>query len=118
MKFKVDENLPIDLVALLDGKGFDAVTVTQQGLSGEIDIKVAQVCQREERILITLDLDFADIRGYPPKEYPGIIVMRLYKQDKYRIMAIFEILLPLLDIEQLDKRLWIVEENRVRIRGG
>jgi hypothetical protein len=33
-------------------------------------------CEREDWILLTLDLDFSDIHAYPPEEFPGILVLR------------------------------------------
>ena len=36
-------------------------------MAGAVDPDVAQACQKEARALVTLDLDFSDIRAYPPK---------------------------------------------------
>jgi predicted nuclease of predicted toxin-antitoxin system len=74
-------------------------------------------CQREGRILVTLDMDFADIRAHPPAEFPGLIVLRLRQQDKPHVLNVLAHLIQLLGQESLDRRLWIVEETRVRIRG-
>lgn len=117
MKFKIDENLPIDIADILFQKGHDAKSVIDQNLSGEDDPDIAAICQNEERTLITLDTDFGDIRTYPPKEYPGIIVFRLKQQDKPHILHTFTSVVYLLSSEPLNKHLWIVDEDRVRIRG-
>lgn len=63
MRFKVDENLPIDVGDLLGSAGHDALTVFDQKLIGEDDRCVLDICQAEERTLITLDLDFSDVRS-------------------------------------------------------
>lgn len=68
-------------------------------------------------MLVTLDVDFGDIRSYPPEESPGIIVLRMTRQDKPRILAIIRRILPLLGTERITRRLWVVEEHAVRIRG-
>ena len=47
-----------------------------------------QACRTEGRILITLDLDFSDIRAYPPGTYPGIWVLRPPKQTFKAIEAL------------------------------
>jgi hypothetical protein len=44
---------------------------TTQQLAGQADGRVADVC----RAVVTLDLDFSDIRVYPPSDYAGIIVL-------------------------------------------
>jgi len=33
-------------------------------------------------VLMTLDLDFANVQAYPPKSHPGIVVFRSKSQDK------------------------------------
>ena len=82
MKFKFDENLPVELAEELRAAGSAAATVEDQRLVGAGDRHLSEVCKSEGRILVTLDLDFADIRTYPPEEHPGLIVLRLARQDK------------------------------------
>lgn len=115
--FKIDENLPVEAAGLLRQAGYDVRTVLEQGIGGSPDLDVATVCQREQRALITLDKDFADIRAYPPGEYDGLIVLRILHQDKPSVLALMERLLPLLARESLARHLWIVDERHVRIRG-
>jgi len=77
MKFKVAENLPIQCVDQLPEGGQDALSVNEQGLSGAADPRIAEVCTAEGRVLVSLDLDFADIRTYPPSAGAGIIILVL-----------------------------------------
>lgn len=100
----------------LVAKGYEASTVLEQKLGGEHDQNIAAICRRESRIVVTLDTDFGDIRAYPPSSYPGIIVLRLKRQDKVHVIEVFERLIPLIEREDLAGNLWIVEEGRVRIR--
>ena len=116
MRFKLDENLPVEVVELLREAGHDAATILEQDMGGERDPDVAAVCQHEVRALITFDTGFADIRAYPPEEYAGLLVFRLRQQDKLHVFDVLRRMLPLLDREEIDKRLWIVEEDRVRVR--
>jgi predicted nuclease of predicted toxin-antitoxin system len=116
MKFKIDENLPVEVAHLLQESGYDAVTVLAQQLGGKPDHNIAQICQQEERIIVTLDLDFADIRAYPPSDYAGLIVFRLSQQDKFHILDVCHRLLPVLEREAPQQQLWIVEDKRIRIR--
>lgn len=117
MQFKVDENLPIEIAVLLAKAGHDAKTVNDQQLQGAKDTVLIDVCRREKRILITLDLDFSDIRTYPPQETSGLIVLRVSRHSKPYIMEVFQRVIPLMNREPLKQHLWIVEETRVRIRG-
>jgi predicted nuclease of predicted toxin-antitoxin system len=117
LAFKVDENLPEDVATAFRNAGYQASTATSQGLGGLDDGRLSAVAQREGRVLVTLDVDFGDIRTYPPDEYPGIIVLRLMRQDKPHVLAAIRRVLPLLSTEPVARRLWVVEEHAVRIRG-
>ena len=92
-------------------------TVLDQQYGGSADIHLAALCQRESRTLVTLDMDFADIRAYPPAEFPGFPVLRLRQLDKPHVLDVLARLIELLGREPLDRRLWIVDEKRIRIRG-
>jgi len=66
--------------------------------------------------MVTLDLDYPDIRAYPPADYAGVIVLRPSRLDKRTVLAAVQQFLPLLDQEPLAGKLWIVDEGKVRIR--
>ena len=65
MRVKIDENLPVQLKRLFTESGHDAATVLDEGMGGATDAEVKRVCTDEERVLVTQDMDFADIRAYP-----------------------------------------------------
>jgi predicted nuclease of predicted toxin-antitoxin system len=116
MRFKVDENLPDEVCNLLNSAGHDAISVGQQGLGGAADARIYQLCQNERRVLITLDVDFANVQAYDPKSSVGVIVLRLARQDRQRVLDAVATTLTLLGREPLENRLWIVEGERIRIR--
>lgn len=116
MKFKIDENLPVEIAGLLREAGYDAVTVGEQGLEGRPDSQILSACQGEKRVLVTLDTDFADIRVYPPDRFAGLIVLRVRRQDKPYVLDVFMRVLRMFTSEQIDRSLWIVEEKHIRIR--
>ena len=116
MRFKVDQNLPVEVAESLRGAGHDAVTVYDQGLAGTPDPRLAEIIKAEGRALVTLDLGLGDIRSYPPAEDPGLIVLRPPRRDEGTVLRVFARVVPFLGDEQLAGRLWIVDEHRVRIR--
>jgi len=116
MRFKTDENLPVEIARLMTSHGHDALTVEDQDLGGTTDPKLAEVCRAEERILLTLDTDFSDIRQYPPGTHPGIIVFRISRQDKVTILSVARRLLQSLADQNPKGDLWIVDERRIRVR--
>lgn len=117
MRFKVDENLPVEVANLLRQEGHDAETVYQQRMSGVPDPNIAAVCRAEGRALVTMDLGLGDIRQYPPTDYHGIVVLRLRRQSKRHVLGVLPMVAALLDTEPLSGRLWIVNETGVRIHG-
>lgn len=116
MKFKVDENLPVEISQILQEAGYKSSTVLDQKMGGKIDQKVIDLCRQEDRALVTLDLDFSDIRHYPPSQYNGIIVLKALDQSKKNVMKLTNQFIPLLKTEPLKGQLWIVEMHRIRIR--
>jgi predicted nuclease of predicted toxin-antitoxin system len=67
LKFKIDENLPTEYAPILREAGFEADTVSDEKLSGAGDSVLSERCRAEDRVLMTLDLDFANVQAYPPK---------------------------------------------------
>ncbi len=116
IRFKVDENLPAEAATILTDAGHDAVTVLDQRLQGTPDQNLSEICQAEGRAIVTLDLDFSDIRTYPPADYPGIVVLRLTKQDKATVLEALKSLLPAFAAEPVAGTLWVVGEDKIRIR--
>ena len=116
MRFKPDENLPVELVDLFRAAGHDAVTTLDQNLEGAWDSELASICRREGRALVTLDTDFADIRTYSPDAYAGLVVLRPGSQSRERILMLGARLIKVLSGSVLAGQLWIVEDSRIRVR--
>ena len=118
MLFKIDENMPTEITEMLISTGHDAKTLHEQLLKGIIDSVLLNVCKDENRVLVTLDTDFSDIRTYPPQEFSGIIVLRVGSQAKQDVIKVFQGILSFIDREHLKQHFWIVEETRIRISGA
>ena len=116
VRFKLDENLPRDAETLLRDAGHDVQTVLEERLGGNADPRVLDACRAESRILITLDLDFSDIRLYPPASHNGIWVLRPRTQSVDGTLTLLRGVLGVLQNEPTQSRLWVVEPGQVRIR--
>ena len=116
MKFKLDENLSPETVNIFREHGFDALSVREQNLGGCDDDHLISVCFNEERVLVTLDLDFSDIRRYQPSILKGIIILKSSKQSRNYMNEIINKIIPLLKMEDISGKLVIVEEDKIRIR--
>ena len=52
MKFKVDENLPVEVAHLLTDAGHDAITIYDEKLGGADDDEISPVFQKEKRAFV------------------------------------------------------------------
>ena len=98
--------------------GHDVDDVRDSNLSAAPDALIAAEARRNRAVLITRDLDFADVRNYPPEEFAGILVLRLPEDA---IAADISGVLQRFFSEPtfvagLSGRLAIVEMDRVRFR--
>jgi len=55
---------------MLQQEGHDVETTADEKLTGRSDVEAAAAAKAEGRIL-TLDLEFADLRKYPPGSHPS-----------------------------------------------
>lgn len=115
-RVKLDENLPRRVEPALRALGIDVETALSEGLSGAQDPMLLAACVAEDRILITLDLDFADIRTYPPGTTRGIWVLRPAVQEFEIVLGLALAGVRLAAVEQTSGRLWVIDERRVRVR--
>ena len=118
MRFKIDENLHAEVAETLRVSGHDAVTVYDEGLRGRPHSDIAEAARREDRALVTLDLDFGNIREYPPENYQGLIVLRVVDQSRRHVLRVMECVIAALDCAPLEGHLWIVSEGGIRVRPG
>jgi predicted nuclease of predicted toxin-antitoxin system len=116
MKFKLDENFGTRTQQLFQAQGHDVQTVRSQRLQGSSDVHLFEVCQVEQRCLVTLDLDFANVIRFPPSRTNGIVVIRLPRNPSLASLEhLIRHFLQALTHMSIERRLWIVEMNRIRI---
>jgi predicted nuclease of predicted toxin-antitoxin system len=70
MKLKLDENLGERGREILS-RGHDVTTVASQSLQKAEDAKLIERCRREGRVLVSLDLDFANPLHFGPAIIPA-----------------------------------------------
>lgn len=116
MKFKLDENLGTRTRQVFEVAGHDIETVVGEGLSGGPDTELNEVCRREERCLVTLDLDFADVLRFPPAQSSGIIVIRVPRNPTLPILEqLARQIISAMQQMAVQGNLWIVEVGRIRV---
>jgi predicted nuclease of predicted toxin-antitoxin system len=116
MKFKLDENLGSRSVQLFLRANHDVETVLQERLSGASDDVIYEVCIRERRCLLSLDLDFADVIRFPPDKTAGIAVLRLPKGVSVSLLTRFITeFLAMLTVESIAGRIRVHESTQPNI---
>ena len=114
MRFKLDENLPLEAAAPLTAAGHEVETAIGEDLAGAGDATLLDRCGQEDRVLVTLDLHLANIRRYPPREHRGVVVLRLARQSTPRIVAALQRLVEALPTA-LAGQLCVVDEGSIRL---
>jgi predicted nuclease of predicted toxin-antitoxin system len=118
MRLLIDANLPRATILVCQKFGHQVEFARDMGLAAASDEQIAARARETGAALLTRDLDFADVRRYPPDRYQGIVVLRLpdttVAQEIVRVLERF--LIEPGFLEQLEGRLAIVEADRVRFR--
>jgi predicted nuclease of predicted toxin-antitoxin system len=116
VRVKVDEDLPTTATQLLRGRGFDTLSVLEQGMGGFKDPPLWTAVQAERRFLVTADKGFGDIRTYPPGTHEGILLLR---PDEAGIRPLLELLDDVLagyDLQDLSGAIAVATPRGIRIR--
>jgi len=115
LKIKLDENLGPSTAEIFREAGHDVLLTVEQGLGGREDRVLIEVCRAEDRCLVTLDLDFANILNFPPRRYAGIAVIRLPEpMSREALQDGARTLLRALEQRTIQEKLWIVHGTKIR----
>jgi predicted nuclease of predicted toxin-antitoxin system len=116
VKFKLDENLPTELVRDLNELGHEADTVMDEKLHGAADSAVVQAANAAGRVLFTLDKGIANLQRYPIGKHAGLVLFRPDTLGRRAVLAfVRERLQRILKLD-LNERLTVVGPNRIRFR--
>jgi predicted nuclease of predicted toxin-antitoxin system len=116
MRFKLDENLPAELLVDLRLAGHDAETVPDEGITGAPDSVVLEKVRSEGAVLLTMDKGIADVRTYAPQDYAGIILFRPSTSGRGAVLAFVRRHLPAVLRADLAGHLLVVTDRSIRVR--
>ena len=116
MKLKLDENLSRHLKPVLTALGHDVLTAADEGLLSRPDTEIARAAITEGRILLTLDVEFADLRKYPPGSHPGIILFRPLSMGPLSVNRLVGDFVRSADLGKLAGCVAVVDPVHMRVR--
>jgi predicted nuclease of predicted toxin-antitoxin system len=116
MKVKIDENIPLRLLAKLADLGHDVDTVAAEGLKGSPDNDVWAAAIREQRLLITQDLDFSDVRRFKPGTHPGLLLVRLREPGANALLKRISSVIEADSLDSFARCFVVLTDRKLRIR--
>ena len=118
MKFLVDENLSHQTVELVRELGFDVKDVGEACLRGCEDADIVRLAERENRIIITLDLGYGSIYYFSKKGDVGMIVLRVHPPTVEEVNRVLKNFLGKVDMEKekLTRCLIMLDKKKYRVR--
>ena len=116
MSILLDQCVPRRYLRLLHEWGYAASPLADHAAIDSLDERVIAVAQSLDAVLLTIDLDFANILDYPPRDNHGIIVLRYRAMDEGTLDATLRQLLEDRYRNGLRGILAIVDVGRYRVR--
>ncbi len=116
-RFLVDEDMPRSTAKILRERGNEALDVRDCGLRGKSDAEVFAFAQKNETVLITGDMGFANILQFPPGGHAGIVVAH-YPNEMSPMEINRQIIFAFDTLNESDFRgnLIMLDPGRMRIR--
>lgn len=118
MRIKLDENMPVELVRILNGLHHQVETVPEEGLAGHDDEEIWAAAQQEERFLITQDLDFSDVRRYRPGSHHGLMLVRLRSPGRLSLVGKVREVFEAEDVSGWHRCFIVLTERKLRIHSS
>jgi len=116
MNFLTDECVYNITTQLLRSWRHDVLTTQEVGLAGKPDENILAYAVEHKRILLTIDMDFSNIRRFPPANHTGIIVLKIRPRIVEKVHQVLAQVLRDIDMEKLGKSLVIIDQSKYRIR--
>ena len=116
MKFLADMPISPKTVARLRFLGHDVYRISEKGLYKAKDHDIIEIAIRENRVILTMDLDFAAIIATSHMTIPSAVIFRVMGESHENINALLENVLPLVESDLLNGAIVIIEDDRFRVR--
>ena len=116
MRIFCDENILVETEACLRSIGHDVSSIREVGLLSASDQEILAEAIRQDRVLLTYNADFSDIRLFPLGTHAGIIRLRVSEQTAECLHPLLERALRELAGRDISGKLVTLNRTGVRIR--
>jgi predicted nuclease of predicted toxin-antitoxin system len=106
----------VTVVRELRAAGHDATHLEELGLRTLPDLDIFRMAREQNRIVLTFDLDFADIAAATNASFPSVVVFRLRFGRSARVMERLSAVLSSAAAALERGALVVADETRIRIR--
>jgi len=119
IKFLIDECVLNKTKQILEELGFSTISLKELGKMSASNGEVLNSAKNHKAVLITNDLDFANLALYPVGSHRGIIVLRPRSETPQTIEKVNQTLkrfLKKVPPSKIEKSLIIIDHNKYRIK--
>ena len=116
MRFLADMGVSGQVVDWLRTNGHDAVHLRDEGLQRLPNGEIFQKAWREQRVVLTFDLDFGEILAASAGQIVSVILFRLRNTRAQFVIRRLEDVLTHSSAELLQGAIVVVEDGRHRVR--
>ncbi|MEJ2734567.1 MAG: DUF5615 family PIN-like protein [Anaerolineae bacterium] len=114
MKALLDMPVSSSLLSVLEAHGHEGIHAHQVGLDRATDRELLLVARRENRIVITADLDFPRLLALSSAEGPGLILFRGGNYSDAEMRDLLDRVLTEIAPEILETSVCVVDRKRIR----
>lgn len=115
MKALLDMPVSRMLLEVLDHFGYSGVHASEIEMDRAADSDLLELARREERVVITADLDFPRLLALSSASGPGVILFRGGSYSDRQMCDLLERVLDTLDPETLMQSICVVDRHRLRV---
>jgi predicted nuclease of predicted toxin-antitoxin system len=116
VKFLIDMPLSPELASWLTQKGHDAIHSFHAGLAFSADEAILEYARKEQRLLVTADLDFPRLLALMKAEGPGLILFRGGNYGEHESIERLGRALEMIPSQELPRSIIVIEKGRIRRR--
>lgn len=115
MKALLDMPVSPGLLEVLEQHGHEGIHAYAFGQGRATDQELMAIARREGRIIITADLDFAQLLALSSAAGPGVILFRGGNFSEAEMRHLLERVLQTVPPEMLERSVCVVDKKRVRV---